>query len=77
MKFMGMDVIVDPSLPPNVIELRTPQQTVRQVVIPEDSQGHKWIDFRGIIACERCGVGWRRDGKNKQCKGKTPKVVLR
>jgi hypothetical protein len=35
-----------------------------------ESNGHKWIEDRGMVYCLDCGWVRRPDDKNKPCQGK-------
>jgi hypothetical protein len=34
-----------------------------------ESNGHKWMEFAGMICCKECGVVRRFDDANNPCKG--------
>jgi hypothetical protein len=49
--------------------------THRYKVIAE-SNGHKWMDWHGMICCRDCGLLRRPNDDNEPCKGVT-KIALR
>lgn len=41
-----------------------------------ESNGHKWMDWSGMICCRDCGILRRPDDDNNPCKGKVS-IALR
>lgn len=55
--------------PPRPIPGRKPAHDATYEVV-STSNGHDWINWRGIICCLHCGFLRRADDNNNLCKGR-------
>jgi hypothetical protein len=52
------------------------RESVANCEIIAQSNGHKWIEWHGMVCCRDCGFIRRADDKNKPCHG-IVRVTLR